>query len=93
MGQRHRALELEGPEATFLLSFNRGVMRRCYFLEAHLLSPRNFYLTGTIMHQQREDITQARIQKEVTRGHGAGTQSSGIVKGPESHAFWASVVM
>jgi hypothetical protein len=24
---------------------------------------RNFYLTGTIMHQQREDITQARIQK------------------------------
>jgi hypothetical protein len=65
MGQRHRALELEGPEATFLLSFNRGVMRRRYFLEAHPLSPRNFFLTGTRMHQQREDITQAGVQKEV----------------------------
>jgi len=68
-------------------------MRRRYFLEAHLLSPRNFYLTGTLMHQQREDITQARIQKEVTRGHGAGTQSSGTFEGQGSHAFWASVVM
>jgi hypothetical protein len=69
-----------------------------YDLEREVVATRNFhlavfFLTGTIMHQQREDITQARIQKEVTWGHGTGTQSSGIVKGPESHAFWASVVM
>jgi hypothetical protein len=82
MGQGHRALELTEPGVTFFLSFGRGVMRRRYFLEAHPLSPRSFFSYWYINAPAERGHYTGWIseRKNVTLGHGTGTQSSGTLR-------------